>query len=64
MKSFGELIPGIMARCETMMGFQEMLRECPNNSDRKSRIMEARQFGLLSDDDAELLIQAHMLETD
>ncbi len=63
-KSFGELLPGILARTEAMMGFQEMLRRCPNNSERKNLIMDARLRGALSHDDATLLIQAHMLETD
>lgn len=64
MKTFGELIADIMARTEAMTGFQSMLRRCPNNSERKNLIMEARQRGALDDDDAAMLIEAHGLETD
>jgi len=63
-KTLADLLPGILARAEAMMGFQQMLRGCPNNSERKSLIMEARQRGAIGDDDATLLIQVHMLETD
>lgn len=64
MKTFGELINDIMARTEALTGFQDMLRRCPNNSDRKQLIMEARSRGALDDDDAALLVEAHFLETD
>lgn len=62
-RPIGELIAPILARAEAMAGFQAMLARCPTASDRKHLIMAAWERGALGDDDAELLIQANMLET-
>jgi hypothetical protein len=63
MKPIGEIIAPIVARAVAMNGFQRMLNHTPLAADRKRLIMAARECGAVSDNDAELLLQAHMLET-
>lgn len=62
-RSIGEIIRPIMARAEAMAGFQAMLRRCDTAENRKGLILAAWERGALSDEDAELLIEAEGLET-
>lgn len=62
-RAIGEIFPAIVARAEAMMGFQAMLNRCETAAARKELIMAAWERMALSDEDAELLIQAHGLET-
>ncbi len=59
----GELFARVVTRAQTFMGFQTMLRACPDEVRRKNLIMAAYEAGALEACDAELLIQALMLET-
>ena len=63
-ESLGDILPRILARAETMMGFQEMLNSIPDRGHRKTRILDLWRIGEVTRDEAEMLIQAHMLETD
>jgi hypothetical protein len=62
-RPIGELIRGVLARCEAMMGFQAMLDACECATDRKTLIMQARERGAIAGDEAALLIQVYQLET-
>jgi hypothetical protein len=58
-----QLVRSIIAHCDAMMGFQSLLNACDCAADRKTLILEARQRGMIGDDDARLLIEAYQLET-
>ena len=62
-RPIGEIIAPIMARAEAMHGFQQMLNRCPTAEGRKALIMAAWERLAISDEDAELLIEAYGLET-
>jgi hypothetical protein len=62
-RPIGELFGPILARAQTMMGFQAMLARCPSAAARKMLIMDAHSHGGLDDDDARLLIEAYLLES-
>lgn len=62
-RPIGELFQYVIARAERMMEFQEYLATFDTAAARKAKIMEANLAGLISDEDAMLLIQSMMLET-
>lgn len=61
-RPIGEILPGILERCEQMMRFQEMLNDEPDPVERKEMIMAARFGGLLRDEETRLLLQVYELE--
>lgn len=61
-RSIGEILPGILDRCAEMMGIQYILSRLANDAERKAFIMDCRAHGLMDDEQASLLITAHMLE--
>jgi len=61
-RSIGEILPGILDRCAEMMGVQYLLRTMTDDAERKKFIMSWRAERLITDEEAELLITAHMLE--
>lgn len=61
-RSIGDILPGILDRCAEMMGVQFILSRLADDAERKAFLMDCRDHGLLSDDEAGLLITAHMLE--
>ena len=63
MRPVADLFPEVIARAEAMSGFQAMLRRCPTAEARKALILAAWERFAISDEDAELLIQAWGLET-
>jgi len=62
-RPIGEIIAPILARTRRMMAFQSMLLSCPSAEDRKGFIVAAYSHGVLDSGEAELLIQANLLET-
>lgn len=61
-RPIGEIINGIVARCEAMMGFQQMLSLCDTDAGKKNLIMEAWERGAITRDDAQILIEAYRIE--
>jgi hypothetical protein len=62
-RAIGELIQPIMARAEALYGFQQILNKCPTAEGRKGLILAAWERFAVSDEDAQLLIEAYGLET-
>lgn len=61
-RSIGEILPGILDRCAEMMGVQYILSKLDSDRERKAFILDCRTHGLLTDEEASLLLTAHMLE--
>lgn len=61
-RPIGDILPGILDRCAEMMGVQFILSRLANDAERKAFIMDCRDHGLMDDEEASLLITAHMLE--
>lgn len=62
-RTIGDLFSGVIARAEQMRGFQILVNGCATAEARKRMILTARMGGLITDEEATLLIQAHGLET-
>lgn len=61
-RAIGELIAPILKRAAEFAGVQSMLAALDSDSERKRLILEWWERRLISDDEAEMLISAHMLE--
>ena len=62
-RPIGELVAAIVARAQTMAGFQSLLNGCPTAECRKRLIVAAYENGAIDGPDAQLLIEAYGLET-
>jgi hypothetical protein len=62
-RPIGDLVREVVEHAAAMMGFQATLNACDTADERKILIMDARERGMITDSDAELLIQAYGLET-
>lgn len=62
-RPIGDILPGVLERCATMMRFQHMLAFCATPSGQKQMIMEARDCGEITHDETRLLIEIYGLES-
>jgi len=60
-RPIGEIIAPIMEKCRRLAGLQFCLSALPR-SVAKQTIMSLKEFGGVDADEAEILIQSHMLE--
>jgi hypothetical protein len=61
-RPIGQIVRGILARCEAIMGLQALLDACDCAADRETLIRQAHLRGSIGDDEAQLLVRAYRLE--
>lgn len=61
--TLADLLEPLRARAESMADFQATLNVMWTPADQKAAILDARGLHLITDEEAELLIQVYQLET-
>lgn len=62
-RPIGEILQPVLDRAYRMAALQQVLRQCPTLKGRKSLIMAAWEHNAITDEDAQILIEAEGLET-